>query len=98
MTIMRSPVGETFLETSTMVSCTLMVRRRKSTCLGRSALTPPEHSLDLGENQKLEAVRDSREEALELLGVSVLGLLATTFGSSVSAHGLQVMTLSRTAR
>ena len=64
----------------------------------RYQLTPPESSLDLGENHWLEADRDGLEKAMELLGVRVLVFFGTTFGNSVSEHGLYAMTLSRTAR
>src|SRR5665647_3492231 len=38
---MRSPVGESLRETSTIVSSTVIVRRRKSMCRGRRATSSP---------------------------------------------------------
>lgn len=41
-TTMRSPVGECFLDASMMVSSTVRVRRRKSMCRGRRAMSSPQ--------------------------------------------------------
>ena len=40
--IIRSPVPECFFETSTIVSSTVTVRRRKSMCRGRRAMSSPQ--------------------------------------------------------
>ena len=89
MKIIRSPVGEFFFDISTIVSSTLIVRRRKSMCRGRSAINSPQR---IPVSMKVSSIRrycgTATTSSSNSSGVSVLDLRAITFGSSVWSHGL----------
>src|SRR5665647_3492232 len=95
---MRSPVGESLRETSTIVSSTVIVRRRKSMCRGRRATSSPHLRpvsmavMTIALNRSGICARTDANSS----GVSVRAFRATIFGSSVSSLGLKAMIRSRT--
>src|SRR5674476_1708571 len=97
---MRWPVGESLRETSTMVSCTVIVRRRKSTWRGRRAASSPQRSpVSMAVRTRTWKrsgiwARTSSNSA----GVRMRVFFRTTLGSSVAAQGLKASIRSRTAR
>ena len=89
-TMKRSPVGELAFDVSTIVSSTLIVRRRKSMWRGRNAINSPQR---IPVSMKVSSIRRYCEgtattSSSNSSGVSVLDLRAITFGSSVWSHGL----------
>src|SRR5450756_585341 len=97
---MRAPVGECLRETSTMVCSTEIVRRKKSMCLGRSAMSSPQRRpvsmsvITRSWNRSGIAARSWSYSS----GVRMRVLRGGILGSSMPSHGLVTMTRSRTAR
>ena len=95
----RSPVGLSFVLTSTTTSCTMAVRRRKSTCRTRSPTSSPQRMPVSMATRIMTRCRcgiaSSRRS--NSAGERILVGWATALGSSVSAHGLNAINRSRTA-
>lgn len=100
MVSIRCPVGEFLVETSTMVSSTVSFAVVRSRCRGLSAISSPHRSpvpIAVSVITRCWAGNASRIRAYSS-GVRVRAFFFTTFGSSVWAHGLNVITRSLRAR
>src|SRR5665648_880243 len=97
---MRWPVGESLRDTSTMVSCTVIVRTWWSMCRGRRATSSPQRRpvsiavITIGVNRGGIWVRSVAYSS----GVRVRVVGVTTLGRSVASQGLKAMSRSVTAR
>ena len=100
MTKQRSPVGEFFFATSTMVRRTVTTRVSKSRSTGRSATTSPDRRPVSIASNTIIRYRPGTLARISSDGSTVMICLRTarTLGSSVCAHGLTGMMRSMTAR